>query len=489
MAEKEKYHFRSGNPARPGIDWDCMAKDILQYWWMVLLAALAAALLMGAFQELRYTPQYSASTTFIIGRSGFSYQQIYDNLEQAETTTTQYAQVVNSSILKDKVCEELGLDSFAASVNVRTVNYTNLMVMTVSAQTPRLAFLISRSVRENALDLMEYFMDGVTMMELEEAVIPVHPSNSMRLGHTMRLAALTGAAVMVFLLGLISYKKDTIKSPEDISRKVDTRLLGTIYFEKRRRHLKKKNPGQKPQDASLLLDDRMLSFGFVESYRMLATRLRMALERKEKKILMVTSVSENEGKSTVSANLALALAQEGKKVLLIDCDFRSPSLYRIFREEVSEAEDITCVIRDKGKIKIGRRKSTPGLYLLLSRTPRMTPWDKESMAFLTELLHQLRGYVDYIIMDTSPMAFVSDSEEYAALADASLLVIRQDVMEASYINDAVDNLEATGTELLGCVLNGVRRGLVGRVRENSHYSGTYGNYSHYRKLEESGGEQ
>ena len=115
-----------------------------------------------------------------------SYQKIYDNLSQAEKTTKQYSQVVESSILRSRVCEELGLSSFDADVSVDTVESTNLMMMSVTADTPRKAFLINRSIRKNALDLMGFFLDGVTMMELEAARIPQEPINPLRPRRTFR---------------------------------------------------------------------------------------------------------------------------------------------------------------------------------------------------------------------------------------------------------------------------------------------------------------
>ena len=474
---------RNRNKTYSGADWDCILNDILKSWWMILLAALSAALIAGSVQMMRYEPRYNSSTTFIIGKAGFTNDQVYDNLKQAETTVNQYAQVVNSSILKEKVCEELSLDSFDASVTVNEVSNTNLMVMTVSAKTPSQAFLINRSVRKNAIELMGYFLDGVTLMELEAAAIPERPANPLSLSRNMRMAALIGAAAMIFLLGWISFRKDTIRTQEDISRKVDAKLLGTIYYEKKkgRSHLLRRN-----KKSSLLIDDPMLSFEFAESYRMLATRVRLAMEMKNQKVLMVTSVSENEGKSTVAANLALALANEGKTVLLADFDFRKPSLYKIFSSEITEENDITRLIENRRNIMVNPLDSTHRIYAVFSSTPRENPWDKESMAYIERFLNYVRKHVDFIIMDTSPTAFVSDSEEYAELADAALLVIRQDVMESSYINDAIDNLEETGTEVIGCVFNNVRKGLIGRTRESVHYGGAYNNYSHYRKRQESG---
>ena len=460
------------------IDWDCILKDVLKSWWMIVLAALTAALLVGGLQELRYTPRYQSSTTFIVGRAGFSNQRIYDNLVQAETTTKQYKQVVDSSILRSRVCEELGMESFDASVSVKAIESTNLMVMTVTAGSPREAFLLNRSVRKNALDLMRFFMEGVTMKELEAANIPSQPINPMNLRGDMRRAGLLGAAAMVAILAMISNRKDTIKNPEDISRKVDAKLLGTIYHEKKRPSTRKR--AKRRRHNSLLLDNPMLSFGFLESYRMLASRVRLALDKSGKKILMITSVTENEGKSTVSSNLAIALAQSGKKVLLVDCDFRKPSLYRIFEKKVTEEQDFTESIRKRSYPQLLKFKPEPNLFLILCRKSRGKSWDQDSLEFMVDVLRKLSGKLDYVIVDSGPMALVSDSEEYAGWTDASMLVIHHDRMEASYINDAIDNLEDTGTELIGCALNGMRRGVVGRAREHSRYYGSsYGNYSHY----------
>ncbi len=483
--------YESGNVGmefKPSpIDWDSILRDLLKGWWMIVLAALTAALLVGGFHELRYQPEYCSSSTFVIGRSGFSYQHIYDNLTQAEKTTKQYAQVVNSSILRGRVCEELGLPSFDARVSVESVESTNLMVMTVTADTPRKAFLINRSIRKNALDLMGFFMDGVTMMELEAANIPAQPVSPLRIESAMESAAGLGAVGMAAILVVLSCWRDTIKNPEDVTRKVDAKLLATIYHERKhpsvRQHRKKKR-------VSLLLDNPMLSFGFLESYRFLASRVRRAMDKNGRKVLLVTSVTENEGKSTVSANLAIALAQTGKKVLLIDCDFRKPSLFRIFEMKVDESQDLTNAIRDKTRPQIVPYEGEPNLYLLLCRKARTKPWDMDSLAYFVDSVRRIREAADYVIVDSGPMALVSDSEEFAGWADACLLVIRQDLMEASYINDAIDNLEETGADLIGCVLNGMRHGLVGRMRERSSYYGSaYGNYSHYRKAPSSGGER
>ena len=86
---------------------------------------------------------------------------------------------------------------------------------------------------------------------------------------------------------------------------------------------------------------------------MAASRIRSRMDRKEAKSLLVTSVAENEGKSTVASNIAVSIAQEGKKVLLIDADFRKPSLYKIFDLDKSQVTNLVGILRSG----VGMQKS------------------------------------------------------------------------------------------------------------------------------------
>lgn len=85
------------------------------------------------------------------------------------------------------------------------------------------------------------------------------------------------------------------------------------------------------------------------------------------------------------------------------------------------------------------------------------PWNKKEYATIAKTIEQMKQYVDYIILDTSPAALISDTEEYAALADAALIVIRQNTTEVCYINDTIDDLNDAGTKVIGCVLNSVQK--------------------------------
>ncbi len=442
------------------IDWSCILRDIFRQWWMILLAGAGTFLMTTAVMQFAYRPVYTSENTFVIGLSGLNYHSISENLSQAETTSRQYTQVVESSILKKQVCEDLSLETFDAKISVDTVPSSNLMVLRVTADSPRQSYLISRSIIQHAVKLMAYFLDDVTMQELQQSQIPTAPSNPANFFLWGERAGLIGMAGMMLLLGLLSLGRDTVRSPEDIPAKIDARLLGTICYEKKRQ--------------SLLLTSPVLSFDYAEASHMLSARICMTLDRLEKKVLMVTSAAENEGKSTIAANLAVSMAQSGKKILLCDCDFRKPAQYKIFSSENPESPDFTETIENQTPVIPENIKRIPGLSVLFPRKPMSRPWHKTELQFIRKTLLRLQNSVDYIILDTSPAALISDTEEYASLADAALIVIRQNEIEACCINDTLDALNDAGTHVIGCVLNGLHH----RILKNSGYSRYYSRYRH-----------
>ena len=442
------------------IDWSCILRDILRQWWIIVLSGAGAFLMTAAVMQFAYRPAYTSESAFVIGLSGLNAHSISENLSQAETTCRQYTQVVESSILKKQVCEDLSLDTFEAKVTVATVPSSNLMVLSVTAASPRQAYLISRSIIKHAVKLMAYFLDDVSMQELQQSQIPTAPSNPVNFFLWGERAGLVSMAGMMLILGLMSLVRDTVRRPEDVSSKVDARLLGTICYEKKRQ--------------SLLLTSPVLSFDYVETSHMLSARICMTLDRLDKQVLMVTSTAENEGKSTIAANLAVSMAQSGKKVLLCDCDFRKPSQYKIFSSEYPESPDFTEAIENQTPVDPEKLKRIPGLSILFPQKPMARPWNKTELQFVRQTLLRLKSSEDYVILDTSPAALISDTEEYASLADAALMVIHQNEIEACCINDTIDALNDAGTHVIGCVLNALHHPIL----KNSGYSKYYSRYRH-----------
>lgn len=475
MSDNRKYEgFQQEN----SIDFDSMLKDVLRQWWVILLLMISAMLLVGSYKRFTYSPVYETRTTFVVGKTGFSNNLAYDNLVSAESVTTKFTQIVNSSVLKRRVCEELGLSSFDANVKVEVIESSNLMIISLTSSSPDLAYKMIYSIMNITMELSGEMLDEVTFKILQPPIMPQGPKNRLNITSAMKKAGLIMMMLAVALFALRSYFKDTVKNVDEAKKKIDTRLLGTIYHEK-------KNHGKKglfkKSKKGLSIEDPLVSFTYAESLRMAATRVQSALARKKGKVLLVTSVSENEGKSTVAANLALALAQEDKKVALIDCDFRKPSQYKLFEISNLEEGDFVQYLSGQQPVKIYEAGDSGNVSLLCCKMAKKSFLSHEIIRKMQRVLAELLKEKDFIILDTSPMALVSDGEEIASLADASLLVVQQDQMEAKYINDTIDQLNRTNAKVLGCIFNNVHKGIFSRTKANGYYGSRYRYLSKYGK--------
>lgn len=467
MSDKKKYeNFQYDNP----IDWDSVVKDILRHWWVILLLTISAVLLAGTYKRITYRPVYEATTTFVVGKSGFTNHLAYDNLNSATSVTTKFTQIIKSSVLKNRVCEELDLSSFRADVKIDVIESSNIMTLSLTASSPGLAYRMIHSVMDSTIELSGELMDKVTLKVLQAPVMPQEPKNPLFLLGAMIKFGILMFVLIVSFYAVRSYFKDTVKNAEEAKRKIDTKLLGIIYHEKKiggwKRLLKKSKKG-------LIIEDSLVSFSYVESVKMISTKIHSSMNSKGTKVLMITSVSENEGKSTVAANVALALAQEDKKVALIDCDFCKPSQYKLFEVKNSMDADFVDYLKGTQPLTAHTAGENGLVQVLCSKKAKQHFLSQEIITKLRETIKTLSKDVDYIILDTSPMALVSDGEDIAALADASILVVQQDHMEAKYINDTIDQLNRTNAKVIGCIFNNVHKGIFVQSKVNGYYGGQY----------------
>ena len=193
-------------------DFDSILRDICRQWWVIILAALTAAFLTGTYLKLCYVPIYTTSTTFVVGKSGFSSNSVADNLKSAESITENFSVITESSLLKKRVCEDLDIPSFDARVYVSAVESSNLMTLTVQSNTPRMAYLTCLSVMECSQELCAELSENISIRVLQEPVLPSFPSNPLAIRRDMKKAALMAAVVMIVIFSLLSYYKDTVKN-------------------------------------------------------------------------------------------------------------------------------------------------------------------------------------------------------------------------------------------------------------------------------------
>lgn len=453
----------------PQIDLISMLKDIAKEWWAILLLSLAVALFADIWVNATYQPEYKTSTTFVVTAKGMN-TNVYQNLNSTQQLAQQFTEILDSNVLKKKVAQDLNMSSLNIDSSVDLVPETNLITLSVKAGTAVESYRILQSIMKNYNTVSDYAIKNVIIETIQSPAVSMAPVNPLNEKKTMVIAFIAAVAVLMVLVAGISYLRDTIKNPKDVTSKLDTRLLGSIYHEKKSKSLKLR---KKKEFVSMLISNPLRSFQYAESNKMMASRVRSYLDKENAKTLLVTSVMENEGKSTVAANLALGLAQEGNKVMLIDCDFRKPAQYKIFDMEGKNGDDLGKVLTGKaGTENLIRNWNDTNLYMILNRTSSNSIEAMLKSTTLRQIVGFCRQNMDYVIIDTSPLALVSDTEELAQMADASVLVVRQDTVLTKDINDAIDILNNTRGKVLGCVLNDASSSQI--TGSTAHYG--YGGY-------------
>jgi polysaccharide biosynthesis transport protein len=195
-----------------------------------------------------------------------------------------------------------------------------------------------------------------------------------------------------------------------------------------------------------------------EAYRALRTALLLS-SAEELKVLAVTSVESSEGKTATATNLAVVLAQLGRRVALIDGDLRKPRLHKVFG--VSNRTGLVSYLTTGSEDGIYHRTEVGGLFLLPCGPIPPNPSELLASERMRELMERLRGSFDYVVIDTPPTLAVTDATVAGTLADGVVLCVRSGRVDRRDAVRALDRLTLSEIKVLGAVLNAHSAGGVG----------------------------
>lgn len=459
--------------------------DVLRRWTLILLVVVIVGMTAYVMADVSYEPVYKTKITFVVTNRSSS-STVYSNLSSATSLAQVFTELLNSHLLRKVIMEELGGMAFDGTIQAAMISETNLLTVTVSASSPGTAFLVARSIIENHELLTYQVVDNVSLEVLQWPVVPMAPSNFGNAAEQMRKMMVLALVGMCALLAYFSFIRDAVRSGKEAQMKLDCDYLGEIPHERR---YKSRIRFNRRALTNILVTDPVVSFHYVEDIRKIVHRVEQRM--RNSKVLMVTSTLESEGKSTVSVNLALTMAQKRKKVLLIDCDLHKPNCHKLLGRESGRGciRDVLtgrmaleeAVIYDKKRglsLLLGKAGGESGELLSGQGMGNLIDWAKDEF--------------DYVILDMPPMAAVSDAEAVMEFADASLLIVRQNGATTRMINKNIAILQSGRAELIGCLVNNVRTSALssgdsygyGRYSSYGRYGkygkyGNYGNYGHY----------
>lgn len=192
-----------------------------------------------------------------------------------------------------------------------------------------------------------------------------------------------------------------------------------------------------------------------EAYRGLRTNLDFSSLDHPLRTLLVTSAAPEEGKSTILANLAVTIAQAGKRVILVDCDLRRPSLHRIF--DLDDAHGLTSMVVDEKALAAPplQETSVPGLQVLPGGPLPPNPAELLGSHRMEEIIGLLADRADIVLFDAPPVIAVTDAVVMASRVDGVLLVISAGKTKREHVQRAKALLDKVNARLVGAVLNNV----------------------------------
>ncbi len=437
-------------------------RGVVKFGWI----AVALAVLLGGLQfyrsYVRFTPTYTVSATFTVqtenkvlsGENGVSAYSFYYNRNTADQLASVFPHIISNTILRTRVCEDLGVDSMPATVTATCIPETNMVTLKSSGTDPQLTYDTLLSVIDNYSSVADYIIGRTKLVMISEPVVPQMPSNQMAWRSSVLRAALIGAVIGIGWILVYAILRKTIRTKEDIRDILNQNCIGVlpqVVFKKYRREI----------NTDILLTNPLIGNDFLESLRLLRGSVQKCLKDGEK-VVMLTSTAPNEGKSVVTVNLASVFAKNNSKILVVDLDLRNSGINENFKSLLSSSEII------KTNDVFTTRHINALNFDLLSLNKEGSHQKIMRSNVLKELLPKLKDYYDLILVDTPPCGIISDASIIASAADAVIYVIRQDAVMQTSIRAGISTMLETETKFLGCVLNGATGGLGG-----------YGNYYKY----------
>lgn len=455
------------------------------FWLPVVLA-----LLLGAFGYYRrvknYTPTYEATAVYIVSSNYAEttdisrYSYLFDSRAASQLTAT-FSYILETDAAKQLIYARTGSYRMPATVTGTSMADSNIFTLTVQGSSKEAVRQTLETVVEIYPQAAANILGNITLEQLEAAEYSEEPVNRLNPTSTVVKYALFGLAVGLAFIALLAYLRKTVHTADELEKLVNIpclSVLPTVRFKERT-----------AVNRNVVLTNERIGESYRDAVGELRFKLKKELERQSAQVLMVTSSNPGEGKTTVAANLALSLADQGKRVLLIDADLRNPSQKKLFGL-TAPSEGLAEVIA--GNTKQVEPLSVPDSSLLLLAGDKSADQPQRFLSSIRmkKIMASLREQADYIIVDTPPCSFLSDAATLAPLVDGVIYVVRQDYVSRSAISDSMQMLAATDLRFIGSVLNNTERstskyGYGYRSGYGSKYGGYYGYYGskYYGKKE------
>ncbi len=438
--------------------------QLLWRWLWLIVAVTIVGGLIGLGLSRQMTPTYQATTTLLVnqGRPSPETPRLEELQVRTQMSRTIIELLYQRPILEETIANlQLPVDTgtFAEQIQIGFLGNSDLIVLTVEDSDPYLAAEIANEIvqvfnqKEAALIANPYAINRPSLHVVEPALPMLDPVQPRPLQYALLAAFAAAIFGVIGVLG-INYFDRTIRSSADVSRLTGLQNLAEISRIGGLRSTDKLIARTNPASAT------------AEQYRMTRPRLEAVAGQQAIHSLLVTSANPREGKSTSAANLAIALAQTGMRVVLIDADLRRPVQHTLFNKPNTRGLSTLVQQAEHEPVKEYLLPTdVQHLYLLPSGPVLENPsWVFASEQF-KDIVDQLKTEMDIIILDSPALLSVADAQLLLHLSDATVLIVEAQKTQNDDLQKAYEHIHQAPAYTLGFMLNRATRGARG-----SYYS-------------------
>lgn len=457
------------------VDVGRVVRAVLDRAWLVCLVTVLCAVITIVGTYFFITPQYQASAKFYVNNNSRLPGDSASSLSSGDLSTSRnlvdsYMVILNT---KETILEVIEYSQSALSfedvkdmIEAKAVNETEIFEVIITSDDPNEALRLADAISKVLPERISTIIDGTSAKVVETAILPEEPSSPSYPKNAV-IGALLGFMMVVSVIVLREIFDVTIRGEEDISQCCKHPILtavpdmtapskGGSYYDK-----DKKSKGgaysSESKQKRIALMGKNVSFAASEAYKLLRTKLQFSFAGDEDcRVIGLSSSLSGEGKSLTAINLAYTLSQLNKKVILIDCDMRRPTLAEklgilktpglsSFLTGQCDLDELLQACNLKGE--------EDAFNVITAGQNPPNPVELLSSARMEAALNVLRKYYDYVILDLPPVGEVTDAMAVAKKTDGMLLVVRQNYCDRIVLADAVRQFAFINSKILGVVMN------------------------------------
>ena len=460
------------------IDLGRLFRAILKRAWLIGAVSVLCAVLVALGTLLFATPMYESSAMFYVNNGSLSQGGSSSGISSGDLTVSRnlvesYIIILNTRESLNEVIDYAGVDysykTLKKMISSSAVNNTEIFEVVVSSPDPQEAQEIASAIAHVLPQRISSIIENSSAKVVGAATTPTEPSSPSYIKNTI-IGFLIGFVLVVGFIVLRMLLDVTIHSEEDVAQVCHYPILAQIpdmasggkgsayqgYGEALLRKTKGKFAAGMQSEPPTVIGSGV-NFAASEAYKLLRTKVQFSFaDENDCHVIGLSSALSDEGKSVTAVNLAFALSQLNKKVLLVDCDMRRPTLAE--KLEIRKYPGLSSYLtRQCGLDELLQKCNIKGhesaFHVITAGQNPPNPVELLSSDRMKKALTAMRAAYDYVILDLPPVGEVSDAMAIAKETDGILLVVRENYCNRVVLADALQHFEFIQAKLLGVIVN------------------------------------